>query len=184
MKIGILKYTYFPTLGGAEICTHALATIFSEMGHEVTVVSHPRFVNKGVFGGLKNYRQIACLFPKKLWVHFPATWLRCARRAVRQQLGECRFDVVQTVMAWPWLPVIDDIRAVTGARFFLRSVGEDIQIEKTLGYGIRRNRGVRILMDPVFAKADGLIAITPTVRTDYAALGAALDKISIRLFSL
>ena len=42
MKICLVSHSFLPTIGGAELVVHHLATYFSKMGHEVVVFTHKK----------------------------------------------------------------------------------------------------------------------------------------------
>ncbi|MCS7173062.1 MAG: glycosyltransferase family 4 protein [Armatimonadetes bacterium] len=167
MRICLVTSSFLPQVGGAEIVVHQLALALVELGHAVTVLA-PRYSAR-----------LRRVLPYRLETFLPGTLTLLNRN---DRLGEAfllgtlarmrgRFDVLNLHFALPLGPAFVRHRWVVGAPLLLTFHGTDIQTDPAIGYGLRLDpqldRKIRLTAND----ADGLVAISPSVR---AAIGEML----------
>ncbi len=160
MRICLLTSSFLPQVGGAEIVVHHLASALVELGHEVTVLA-PRYSAR-----LRPY------LPYRLETFLPGTLPLLNRR---ERLGKLyllatlarlrgRFDVLNLHFALPLGPALARSRHLLGVPFVLTFHGTDIQTAPEIGYGLRLDPRLDAGIRAAANGADGLVAISPSVR--------------------
>ena len=130
MKIGFFLNEFLPSMGGAQVTTHCLATSLVENENcNVTVITRKKLYNK-----CKNnkwnfkYNLLPCNPPSSLIFNMlPMLWLWILRNKFRRVLIKEKFDVVQIIMTWPWMLAANEAKRL-GIPVLIRAAGEDIQI--------------------------------------------------------
>lgn len=178
MKIGVFMHNYLPRIGGAQICAHCLADGLSRMGHETIVYARPEMVADCQKRGWSFHYTLKSLKPP-FRVMGRHQWLRLlgAAQAIVRQVRKDKLDVVQLVVAWPWLPVTRELQTFSGVPVVIRCAGDDIQIDTSVGYGIRREKNIDALLKRGFDAIDKGIAISRTVTMEYEKAGVDTRKI-------
>jgi len=179
MKIGIFMHNYLPRIGGAQICAHCLADGLLQLGHEIIVYANPTMVAECQAKNWTFSYELKAIKPP-FRVIGKYQWLRTlgAAQAIVRQVKKDRLDVVQMVVAWPWLPVVRELRALTGVPVVIRCAGDDIQVDTSVGYGIRREENIDGLLKRGFEAINQGIAISQTVTREYERAGLDIQKIS------
>lgn len=173
MKVLLITSSFLPSLGGAEIGLHNIALKLTDKGHQVTVLTsflHRRRLRKT--GAILPYRVIA----------FPPRFLHCYDRfpLVGRLLIEVfygwldakfRFDFWHVTFGYPTGVSVAEFGRKRRIPHLVRCVGEDIQIDETIGYGMRLDseKGRRIREG--LARAQLMVATTETVRNEYIGIG-------------
>ncbi len=177
MKIAHLIPQFYPVLGGAEICVHSVCQSLAAAGHEAVVVtttpppdSEPplpytiiRLSRKT--GGM--FRRLPVMGRQYL------LW----RLAALQKAH--RFDLWQVTMGYYLGVHAVDFFQQEKIPCVLRCCGEDIQTFPEINYGYRLDPTVDEIVKRQYPKFDGFVALTPSVRDEYLALGVNPEKIKI-----
>lgn len=178
MKIGIFMHNYLPRIGGAQICAHCLADRLSHQGQDVTVYARQSMVDECQQRGWQfSYALKAIDPPFRVIGYLQPIRLRAAARTIIHQIKQDKLDIVQLVVAWPWLPIVKEIKKQTGIPVVIRCAGDDIQVDTSVGYGIRREAGIEGLLMRGFDAIDKGIAISATVTREYVSAGVDASKI-------
>jgi len=160
MRICLMTSSFLPGVGGAEVVVHNLATALVRLGHAVTVLA-PR--------SSRPYRR---LVPYALETFLPGTlpllnrdgwWGEAFLLGTLARLRG-RFDLVNLHFALPLGPALVRHRRFVGPPILLTFHGTDIQTEPALGYGLRLDPRLNDRIREATNGADGLVAISPSVR--------------------
>ncbi|MBI5558042.1 MAG: glycosyltransferase family 4 protein [Deltaproteobacteria bacterium] len=174
MKIAHLIPTFFPSAGGAEICTHNVATCQAAMGHDVTVITHAKDKN-GLGKKPFAYKKITVPRPPLYWNFFFARAYIELFLAFLQD--KYRFDVWQVTMGYPL--------GAGSVAFFnrrripcvLRCCGDDIQTDAALGYGVRLKPRIDRVVRGTYPGFNAFIANSQSMLSEYRKLGIGAEKI-------
>lgn len=175
-------HAYLPKIGGAQITTHCLATSLSEMGHDVVLYANPKLVDSCLSLGWTFNYQIEGLYcpPEIVLKTSVKLWLFFAGMQMKKVIIREKIESVQLVMAWPWLPIANKIKEL-GVPVFIRSGGGDIQINKSIGYGIRIDPKKNALIESGFRSISKAIAISNTVVNEYLSVKVPRNNI-VKIF--
>ena len=136
LKIAILAFSYLPRIGGAQIFTYQLATRLAKRGHQVTVFLPIGQALRLSRSGRSFYHQIRSIpYSNRAGIR----WISgLAPGYLVAQLFTRHFDLWQAIGVYP---------AGYFARFLsgkipvvLRAYGRDIQKDREIGYGDRRDK--------------------------------------------
>lgn len=177
MRIAHLIPQFYPVLGGAEICVHNVCRTLAEAGHEAVVVTTtpPPQVEP-----VLPYRIIR-LSPKTggLFRHIPAVGRQYLFWRLASLQRKFNFDLWQVTMGYYLgIHAVDFFRR-RGVPCALRCCGEDIQRFPEIDYGYRLDPSIDAQARRQYPKFDGFVALTPSVRDEYQALGIPPEKIKI-----
>ncbi len=172
-------HEYLPKVGGAQICAHCLAHSLSKMGHTVTVYADERLVKDcesrnwhfpyNLTGINKWPFRIIRLLPLfRSWI---------LKTVMSSKVFKDRLDVIQIVFALPWLSAVKEVKKKTKVPVVIRCAGDDIQIDDSIGYGVRRDLKTEELLSRGFSAIDKGIAISATVTTEYIKAGIPQNRI-------
>ena len=184
MKIAFIMHNYLPEIGGAQISVHCMANSLSKSGHNIIVYSDSKLVKACIKNGWRFTYKLKGLklplnnnfirdFAIKL---YPALWRRLMFKSIRPIIEKDRPEIIQIVHAWPWLPVTKEIKETFDIPVLIRCVGDDIQVDDFIGYGIQRDRRKKNLLQKGFAAADTAVAISKTVMEEYIKAGIPPQK--------
>lgn len=160
MRVCLMTSSFLPSVGGAEVVVHNLATALVRLGHAVTVLA-PR--------SSRPYRRIV---PYTLETFLPGTlpllnrdgwWGEAYLLGTLARLRG-RFDVVNLHFALPLGPALVRHRRFVGTPILLTFHGTDIQTEPSLGYGLRLDPRLNDKIREATNGVDGLVANSPSVR--------------------
>jgi glycosyltransferase involved in cell wall biosynthesis len=178
MNIGVFMHNYLPRIGGAQICAHCLADRLVHQGHQVTVYARNSMVEECKQRGWQFSYQLKAIEPPfRVIGYLQPIRLIAAAQTIIRQIKKDKLDVIQLVVAWPWLPIVREIKKRTGIPVVIRCAGDDIQVDSSVGYGIRREVGIEDLLKRGFDAVDKGIAISATVTKEYVQAGVQADKI-------
>ena len=177
MKIAHLIPQFYPILGGAEICVHNVCQTLAGAGHEAVVVTTtPPPAEEPPLP----YR-ILRLSPKTggMFRRLPGLGRQYLLWRLAALQKKHRFDLWQVTMGY--------YLGVHAVDFFqrhripcvLRCCGEDIQKFPEINYGYRLDPTIDTLAKRQYPKFDGFVALTPSVRDEYLAIGVPQEKIKI-----
>lgn len=178
MNIGIFMHAYLPKIGGAQITTHCLANSLSRMGHNITIYTNPDLVKSCESLGWEfRYALKGLRCPKQKILNWSMNgWLYLAGKLIKGAIKRDNLDIVQLIGAWPWLPAAKKIKNA-GVPAVVRSSGDDIQVDNSIEYGIRRNHRRDVLIRKGFISISKAIAISPTVTGEYTDIGVSKKDI-------
>ena len=178
MNIGVFMHNYLPRIGGAQICAHCLADNLARQGHTVTVYARTSMVEECQQRGWQFTYQLKAIDPPfRVIGYLQPIRLMAAAHTIIKQIKNDQLDVIQLVVAWPWLPIVKEIKKHTNVPVVIRCAGDDIQVDTTVGYGIRRETGIEGLLKRGFDAIDKGIAISATVTKEYVQAGVEASKI-------
>ena len=175
MKIAHLISEYLPSIGGAEICVHNIASRHANAGHRVVVVTTTS--NKG--------QEIECNYETrrlnsnlpKLLRRFPLlgrAYLGCLLKKLQ---NEYHFDIWQVTVGYPLGVYAIDFFVREHIPAVLRCSGDDIQQMEEIDYGVRLNPNVDRLVCDSYKRYDVLIANSESMKEEYERIGAEKSKI-------
>lgn len=181
MKIALYSHLYLPNVGGAEIQIHNLATALKKAGHEVFVFLP--WSNWSALGTLRrklNYRALP-LLPKTHTLAVDAMergherhWLVGVQLRAWQRLLGC--DVWHVHGGYPSGALVVQELTRMSVPAVLTCHGEDIQTLPAIGYGVRLERRRNDRVVDALQRFDGVIAISRSIRDEYAAAGVAAER--------
>jgi len=177
MKIAHLIPQFYPYLGGAEICIHNVCRELSSTGHQAVVITttpppdSPAEINYQVI--YLNKR--TCGLLRKL----PMFGKNYLRRSLAGLQKKYQFDLWQITMGYPLAIYAVDFFKEQQIPCIFRSCGEDIQKFPSIDYGYRLDPAIDRLSHEKYPLFDGLVALTPSVKEEYLAIGVAEEKIKI-----
>ena len=180
MNIGIYIKSYFPNIGGAQVSTHCLAISFIDLGHKVTIFTSPSSVKLCASKSWEfNYRLASIISPPEILLHtFPSVWRYLLNLFFNRSITNNKFDVVQIINAWPWA-IAKLNNKNQRVPIVLRAVGDDLQIDEIIGYGIRRNATINELILDGYKRISFAIANSETTYKEYQNIGLEEDKIKL-----
>jgi len=178
MKIACVTSTFFPSLGGSEIALHnLLIRLIEKYGVQVTLyvpASSFRFLRK---------QKIHKNFPYKIksLKPFLFRWkgvlgIGPSRTFLLKEQEKNKFNVWYSNGTYPAGYLIAFIKSVPKV---LICQGDDIQIESSLKYGLRRKKWLDRKIIYSIKKMDKLIAISKTIEDEYLNISPELKE-SIR----
>lgn len=178
MNIGIFIQAYLPKIGGAQLSTHCLANSLVKQGHNVII-----FTEKSLAKACKNnkwsfrYQLIGVKIPRNrlLKTAYPL-WRYLLTRIIAKSIAEFNLEIVQIINAWPWI-AIDHRQLGSKVPIVLRAVGDDIQIDANLNYGMRRDKKIAQIVNNGYARISCAIANSETTKSEYLKIGLTENKI-------
>ncbi len=180
MKIAYITTSFLPKTGGAEVMLHNLVSkLTNDYGVDATVYVSVRIffllLKKGVVNKFPYKVKPVLLYTIKLY-SIPFLGKILARLCIFFQQYVNKYDLWHATFAYPPIDMLAFIRPLA---IILRSPGDDIQINRNLGYGIRRNPRINRKVVAALKKVDSLVATTETVRAEYLKVGKFENKITI-----
>lgn len=175
MKIAGLIFESLAKAGGYEVFTYNLFRALGQRGHEVTLhVPRPRLRKERAFlMGLPF--AVRALPPQLGFLRRNApgllAWL------MRREQARGGYHVWQIMGAHPEATVARGLSGVVP--LCLRAHGDDVQLAPEYGYGMRTNPEVDRAIRENLRLMDRVVALTPGLVDDYAALGAPRERICV-----
>lgn len=171
MRILIYTSSFLPNVGGAEVVVHNLAEGLIENGHQVLVATF----HQGAPDPKRNYEL------RRLYVSPKFNQFRLATVARRTTLLACvrrwKPDVVHVHFSLPCGYDMKKMSSFARVPWVLTCHGEDIQKRPEIPCGLRLDPRAERKIGEAVREADGIIAISRSVREEYLSLGADADKI-------
>jgi len=175
LKIAMLTTTFFPQVGGAEYQVKWLAEELAKRGHEVylfTPYEAEEFIDVNERGFPKNIslrKQGANSFSDAFRMFYRFT------KAIKR----IKPDVVHAHYAFSagFLAVIT--KPMHKAPVVITSHGEDIQVVKEIGYGMRLKLHRRLLISLTLKLCDAHVIVSETMKRDAIEAGSREDKIYV-----
>lgn len=173
MKIAHLISTYLPVIGGAQICIHNIAQRQAE-GHQVVVIVPRQLKNIPTGNYQKEGLAAGTLFLLTAWYPLGRWYLIRQIQALQQKYN---FDLWQVTIGYPVGVAVVDYFKKNKIPCVLRCSGEDIQIQKDVGYGVRLNKKADALVRANYKKFDGVVSISEAMTGEYIHAGVAKEKV-------
>lgn len=173
LKIAMITTTFFPNVGGAEYQVKWLAEELVYRGHEVylfTPYNADEYLEKK--GG----------YPKNIPLRKKGAKFSDAFRMIyrfTKSIREVKPDVVHAHYAFSagFFGVIT--KPLHKAPVIITSHGEDIQMNKEIGYGMRNNWIKRVLIKFVLSRCDKHVLVSNSMVQDARKAGSDKDKIQV-----
>ncbi len=174
MKIALPIPSFLPSLGGAEIGLHNIALQLLAKGHTPTVITSYKHVRELRRQDRKlPYRVIA--YPPKV-LTLRKTHTKIGRFVLNQfhcfLQARYGFDFWHATFGYPVGVSVVEFCLSKSIPHLVRCVGEDIQVDEQIGYGMRLDQFVDADIRRWLPRARTLVAITDSVKDEYAAIGA------------
>lgn len=178
LRIGHFCPQFFPSIGGAEIAAHNIATNQVRAGHDVTMVvnwdawKHSR--------GLTPY-PIRPIAPRSISASLRATplglhWIPAGAQLAAYQM-RYRFDVWEVHMAYPGGHVAVDALNRIRVPVVVTCQGVDIQTLADIHYGHRLDAERETAIGAALRGADAAVAISHDIADEMRELGVAEERI-------
>lgn len=164
IRLALLSSTFLPTVGGAELVVHHLASRLSERGHDVTVVTTRTSARRlpplpYAVEGL--WPATMPLIASRRWgAHQPALLMSVQLAEIQRRLQP---DVWHVHMAFPDAVAAGPFLTRRRSRWFVTCHGVDILTAPELGYGYRLDPGKAARIKRWLPKATGVVAVSPSM---------------------
>jgi len=175
MKIGVLILGSLFKVGGYQVFAYNLMDKLVMRDHEVTlIVSSSEFHrNYSLYEQLPFSVATIKNSDERLVKYFPYF----AARSLRNAINNNDIDVLQVVGSYPAGYVATYFKSSVPVA--LRTHGEDVQIDKEIGYGLRLDQKMDKKIRKVLRSVDTLIALTSTMSDTYKDLGVYGNNVSL-----
>jgi len=174
LNIGMPTSTFLPSLGGAEVGLHNIATRLVARGHAPVVIAPaPHCRDLREIGWSLSYRVES--FPPKVWGvlrHAPAIGYAILDRVLARLDQRHELDVWHGTIGYPTGTALVHYASAHNRPHLVRCAGEDIQRDTGIGYGMRLNPRIDAQITTWLPRADRLVAITESVADEYRGIGA------------
>ena len=178
-KIALPTPSFLPAIGGAEVGLHNIAKTLKAKGHEPYVITS--------FTHAMSLRQMMVQIPYTV-LYYPPKLLTIygSLNGSGNQLihlfhyylqKRYRFDFWHATFGFPVGTAVIQFCKKNGLSHLVRCVGEDIQIDRSIKYGMRLNPRVDRHIRSWLPEADNVIATTKTMIAEYQDVGVTDDKI-------
>lgn len=174
MKVAHLISHLFGSIGGLQVCLHNVCDRHVSAGIDTTVFCCDAGRNR-----------FETAYGVSTFPTFPAItkchWLskRFFTRHVSRVQERERFDVWQIYGGYPFGALLADFFHARRIPCVLRCSGDDIQIDDTLQYGVRRNAKVDRIIRRSYPKMPAVVAITDSVVEEYLKLDIPRHRIHL-----
>ena len=179
LNICLLTSSSLPSIGGAEIGLHNICLQLLKKGHNPIVVTS--------FSHFKKLKKKKLLLPYKV-VSFPPMIFRFMTNfpKITEFFLEKFYDFIQkkynfdfwhATFAYPVGVSIIKYCNKKNISYLVRAVGEDIQINKRINYGMRINKRINHEICKWLPRAKILISISDSIKREYLNLGVKLKNI-------
>ncbi|MBF0123768.1 MAG: glycosyltransferase family 4 protein [Magnetococcales bacterium] len=180
LTIALPISTFLPNIGGAEVGVHNIASRLLQQGHRpVVIASHPYPTLLRQRGWQLPYPVQA--FPPRIWgilERWPWLGFLLLDRFFALLQRRWQFDYWHVTMGYPVGVAFNHFAACRpDIAWLVRCAGDDIQIDRDIGYGMRLNPVVDQLVRRWLPLAQHLVAISDSVVAEYRALGVAEEQI-------
>ena len=175
MKIGVLILGSLFKVGGYQVFAYNLMDKLVMRDHEVTLIVRASEFHRNY----SLYEQLPFSVAtiknsdERLVKYFPYF----AARSLRNAINNNDIDVLQVVGSYPAGYVATYFKSSVPVA--LRTHGEDVQIDKEIGYGLRLDQKMDKKIRKVLHSVDTLIALTNTMSDTYKDLGIYGNNVSL-----
>ena len=177
-KIALPTPSFLPAIGGAEVGLHNIAKTLKAKGHEPYIITS--FKHAMSLRRMEAPPYTVLYYPPKLLTAYgslngPGNQLTHLFHYYLQK--RFRFDFWHATFGFPVGTAVIQFCKKNGLSHLVRCVGEDIQIDSSIKYGMRLNARVDRHIRSWLPRADNLVATTETMIAEYQDIGVADDKI-------
>ena len=173
LNIALPISSFLPSLGGAEIGLHNICIKLKEKGHNPTVITSFLHKKKILKEGIKlPYKVIS--YPPKIFFIFKHNFqigfflLNIFYSYIQKKHD---FNFWHSTFGYPVGISVINFCKRNNIPHLVRCVGEDIQVDKKIPYGMRINPKVDALIRKWLPKSDCLIAVTDSIKNEYLDIG-------------
>tara|TARA_R110002096_G_scaffold25004_2_gene78614 strand:+ start:43 stop:1251 length:1209 start_codon:yes stop_codon:yes gene_type:complete len=181
MRILLITSSFLPSLGGAEIGLHNIAVQLLKKGHEPTVLAPFSHVQGLKRKGWELPYPVLSIPPRLLhWYdRFPKMGTCLLEWFFRWVQSRHQFDFWHATFGYPVGIVSVKFCRKRQIPHLVRCVGEDIQQDESIGYGMRLDPRIDRRICEGLNDSQVLVATTETVKKEYEAIGISDDKIAM-----
>lgn len=176
-KVALLISSFLPNMGGMEVGLHNIAVRLQKNGWEPVVIAPYSHVKDLKEKGWTLPYQVEALPPKVFSILYRWPWLgfKILDFCLDQLNKKHNFDFWHVTMGYPTGCAIVHYaeHSKKQVRYLIRCAGEDIQRQPDIGYGMRLNPKLDVVITRYLKRAQKMVAITQSVREEYRALGIA-----------
>lgn len=179
LRIGMPISSFLPAVGGMEVGLHNIASRLAALGHRPIVLAPA--------GNVRALRKAGRQLPYDV-AAFPPKMLTLVERApnlalhvfdlffawARRRYG---IDVWHGTMGYPIGVALAHFGRGGRLPALVRCAGQDIQVDRTIGYGMRLDPAVDRLVRRWLCNIPLLVAISDSVTDEYRALGVPDERI-------
>ena len=180
LTVALPTSTFLPSLGGVEVGLHRIASGLLDMGCQPIIFTDPGHINAcKAKGMILPYPLIP--FPKRIFgilYRCPALGFYILDRFFAYYHKKLSIDIWHGTMGYPsGIALAHFASNRSNIPHLIRCCGEDIQIQDSIGYGLRLDKKIDMLVREWLPKSQSLVAITESVAEEYRALGISEKKI-------
>lgn len=181
LNIALVTSSFLPSLGGAEIGVHNIALHLIEKGHKPVVITSASVVVALKRSGISfPYKVVS--FPPKIWwlfYNFPSVASRILNLFFTIQKKRFSIDVWHVTFGYPTgISMILFAENNANNPYIIRCVGEDIQKDRKIGYGMRLDPKIDEIVSNIMPRAKRVVATTDSILQEYKNLGIDERKIT------
>lgn len=178
-RILLATSTYFPTVGGQELVVERLIDNFVSQGQFVVLMVPFRSWLYMLTRESRQYRVVPTLPMQALFLRsgtriFNAVWCLYLRLII----SFFRINLISSHGFFPTGILVAQVAQRIGCRHVACCHGADIQVDEKSSYGMRLDPRVDELVRRTVGKVDHFIAISNSVKQEYAALGIEEERIT------
>ena len=175
MKIGVLILGSLFKVGGYQVFAYNLMDKLVMRDHEVTLIVRSSEFHRNY--SLYEQLPFSVATIKNSDERFVKYFPYFAARSLRNAINNNDIDVLQVVGSYPAGYVATYFKSSVPVA--LRTHGEDVQIDKEIGYGLRLDQKMDKKIRKVLHSVDTLIALTNTMSDTYKDLGVYGNNVSL-----
>ncbi|MCK6418560.1 MAG: glycosyltransferase family 4 protein [Alphaproteobacteria bacterium] len=179
LKIGMPTSSFLPSLGGMEVGLHNIALRLHRRGHVPKLI-----VPASQYMALQSKPydlpyEIYPFWPKFIDLSFRYPWagILAHQYFFNRFQKKHKINMWHATMAYPVGVGLAKFLARNPTPALLRCAGADIQVDKSIAYGMRIDPRIDHYVREWLPRYEALVAITDTVRSEYLNLGVTVEKI-------
>lgn len=179
LKVALPILSFLPNLGGMEVGLHNHATQLKKKGHDPTVIT-----SYSIYKKLKKKKynlgyDVKCFPPFVFFIFQISTFLGFFyfKKIFQFFDSKYNFDFWHITSALPLGISFIKYAEEKKIPYLLRCVGEDIQLDETIGYGYSKKKKYEKLIKRYIPESKNLIATSESVVECYNKLGVSKSKV-------
>lgn len=176
MKIATISPTFFPLIGGAEICIHNVLHRLATMGHDVCLYLHRSLYAKNKTKYSYHIRPMS-FGPLKMVNKHPLLGKILTSSWLKKEQEKEKYDVGHSDFAFPYGYYLTALKGKVP--IILTCHGADIQKEPSVNYGIRLNPTIEKAVRKTVNSFDKVTAVSQSVYKEYKELGVKDENIIV-----
>jgi len=163
LRIAMFTTSFWPKFAGMEMMVHNLATALQRMGNDIVLFTR---TVKEKFTEIEHEYDLVRTSLESAAMH----------AAFEAKHSEAPFDAIYVQGAYRAATLVHELNATYGLPLILRTHGEDIQIEKEIGYGFRLDPAVDTIIRNNMRRANVNVSISRHVLKDARPLAVECDN--------